>query len=140
MTPNALCIMAVRYGMVFDKNMMGCEHVMNETYADYNGKYLKIRKAIHEAGFDEFCQAGSVNRFHKMNIVAESAVLGKRFWFCVDGGYNVTDELHITIRDLNTNAPDERVSCKTQEDMADWIRGSRRQIMAAKAEKKEEQT
>ena len=76
MTPSALCIADVRYGTVFDKNTMGCEHVMNETYADYNGKYLKIRKAIHEAGFDEFCQAGSVNRFHKMNIVAESAILG----------------------------------------------------------------
>lgn len=109
-------------------------------YTDYNGKYLKIRKAIHEAGFDEFCQAGSVNRFHKMNIIAESAVLGKRFWFCVDGGYNVKDELHITIRDLNTNAPDARVSCKTQEDMADRIKDIRNQIVAAKAEKKEEQT
>ena len=55
-------------------------------YTDYGGKYLKIRKAIHEAGFDDFCQAGSINRFRKMNIVAESAALGKRFWFCVDGG------------------------------------------------------
>ena len=36
---------------------------------DYGGKYLKIRKAVYEAGFDEFYQAGSVNRFHKMNIV-----------------------------------------------------------------------
>ena len=140
MTPSIFCTAAVRYGTDFDQNMMGCDHVMNETYTDYNGKYRKIRKAIHEAGFDEFCQAGSVNRFHKMNIIAESAVLGKRFWFCVDGGYNVKDELHITIRDLNTNAPDARVSCKTQEDMADRIKDIRNQIVAAKAEKKEEQT
>lgn len=40
---------------------------------DYGGKYLKIRKALYEAGFDEFHQAGSVSRFHKMNIVADSA-------------------------------------------------------------------
>ena len=40
-------------------------------YTDFDGKYLKIRKAIHEAGFDDFCQAGSISRFHKMNIVAE---------------------------------------------------------------------
>ena len=48
------------------------------------------------------------------------------------------DELHITIRHLNANAPDERVSCMTQEDMADWINGIRNQIAAAKAEIKEE--
>lgn len=47
--------------------------------SDYGGKYLKIRKALHEAGFDDFYQAGSVSRFHKMNIVADSAILGKRF-------------------------------------------------------------
>lgn len=113
---------------------------MSEAYTNYNGKYLKIRKAIHEAGFDEFCQSGSVNQFHKMNIVAESAVLGKRFWFCVDGGYNVRDELHITIRNLNTNAPDERIHCKAQEEMAAHIEGIRNQIAAAKAKNKEDQT
>lgn len=111
---------------------------MKETYTDYGGKYLKIRKAIHEAGFDEFCQAGSVNQFHKMNIVAESEVLGKRFWFCVDGGYGVKDELYIAIRDLNTNAPDERVYCKTQEEMAGKIEGIRHQIAAAKSKIKED--
>ncbi len=100
---------------------------------DYNGKYLKIRKAIHEAGFDDFCQAGSVNRFHKMNIVAESAALGKRFWFCVTGGYSVKDELYIASRDLNTGEADERVCCRTQEEMVDRIKDIRDQIAAAKA-------
>ncbi len=100
---------------------------------DYNGKYLKIRKAIHEAGFDDFYQAGSVSRFHKMNIVAESAALGKRFWFCVTGGYSVKDELYIASRDLNTGEADERVCCRTQEEMADRIKDIRDQIAAAKA-------
>lgn len=102
-------------------------------YVDYDGKYLKIRKAIHEAGFDEFCQAGGVNRFHKMNIVAECAALGRRFWFCVTGGYNVKDELYIASRDLNTGKEDERVYCRTQEEMADKIKDIRDQITAAKA-------
>ncbi len=100
---------------------------------DYNGKYLKIRKAIHEAGFDDFCQAGSVSRFHKMNIVAESAALGKRFWFCVAGGYNVKDELYIASRDLNTGEEDERVYCKTQEEMAGRIKDIGDKIAVAKA-------
>lgn len=46
---------------------------------DYGGQYLKIRKAIYETGFDDFCQAGGISRFHKMNIVAESAALDTRF-------------------------------------------------------------
>lgn len=135
MTPSAFYIAAVRFGMDFEKKI-GCDCTMSETYTDYNGKYLKIRKAVYEAGFDEFYQAGCVNRFHKMNIVAESAVLGKRFWFCVDGGYSVKDDLYIAIRDLNTNAPDERVYCKSQEDMAGRIKDISKQIAAAKAEKK----
>ena len=89
-------------------------------YTDFDGKYLKIRKAIHEAGFDDFCQAGSISRFHKMNIVAESAALGKRFWFCVDGGYGVKDEC---------------VNCATQEEMVARIYEIRNQILAAKAKK-----
>ncbi len=100
---------------------------------DYNGKYLKIRKAIHEAGFDDFCQAGSVNRFHKMNIVAESVALDKRFWFCVTGGYSVKDELYIASRDLSTGKENERIHCKTQEEMADRIKDIGAQIAAAKA-------
>ena len=39
---------------------------------DYGGKYLKIRKALHEAGFDEFHQAGSVSRFHKWKFGAKN--------------------------------------------------------------------
>jgi len=106
-------------------------------YVNYDGKHLKIRKAIHEAGFDDFCQAGSVNRFHRMYIVAESAVLGKRFWFCVTGGYNAKDELCIASRDLNTGKAGEQVCCKTQKEMADRIKGIRDQIAAAKAKEKQ---
>ena len=102
---------------------------------DYDGKYLKIRKALHEAGFDDFHQAGSVSRFHKMNVVAESKVLGLRFWFCIDGGYNVQDEYHITTRKLGTDGPDERISCKNQEEMADRIREIQGQIKEAKQKK-----
>lgn len=100
---------------------------------DYNGKYLKVRKAIHEAGFDEFYQAGSVSRFHKMNIVAESAALGKRFWFCVSGGYNVKDEFYIVSRDLSTGKESKPIYCKTQAEMADRIKDIRNQISAAKS-------
>ena len=99
------------------------------------------RKAIHEAGFDDFCQAGSINRFRKMNIVAESAALGKRFWFCVDGGYGVKDTYHISIRDLSANQQnqwDECVNCATQEEMVSRIYEIRNQILAAKAKKQED--
>jgi len=104
---------------------------------DYNGKYLKIRKAVHEAGFDDFSQAGTVSRFHKMNIVADSASLGKRFWFCISGGYNVRDEFYIVTRDLASGKEDERVYCKNQAEMADKIRDIGNQISVAKVRKDE---
>ena len=101
---------------------------------DYGGKYLKIRKALHEAGFDEFHQAGSVSRFHKMNIVADSAILVKRFWFHIEGGYNVKDELYITSRDLASKDPCAitRTYCGSQQEMADQINAIRQKIEAAK--------
>ena len=104
---------------------------------DYGGKYLKIRKALHEAGFDEFHQAGSVSQFHKMYVVAESAVLGMRYWFCVDGGYTVKDELLIIRKGMAGNGPSERAYYKTQEEMAAAIRDIGEQIRAAKAVGKE---
>lgn len=113
---------------------------MDMEYTNYDGKYLKIRKAIHEAGFDDFCQAGSISRFHKMNIVAESTVLNKRFWFCVDGGYSVKDEYHIAIRDLSAPPQyqrDERVNCKTQVEMVNRINEIRDQILAVKVKNQE---
>ena len=109
-------------------------------YTDFDGKYLKIRKAIHEAGFDDFCQAGSISQFRKMNIVAESAALNKRFWFCVDGGYSVKDEYHIAIRDLSAPPQyqrDERVNCKTQVEMVNRINEIRDQILAVKVKNQE---
>ena len=85
---------------------------------DYGGKYLKIRKALHLAGFDEFYQAGSVSLFHKMNIVAESAVLGMRFWICIDGGYGAKDELFIIRKKLSENGQEKRTNYTNQEEMA----------------------
>lgn len=105
---------------------------------DYGGKYLKIRKAVCEAGFDEFYQAGTVNRFHKMNIVCESHILGKRIWVCIGGGYGVKDELYIVCRDLRQGGEDERTYYKTQEKMAKAIDDIGKQIRVAKARKKEE--
>lgn len=105
---------------------------------DYGGKYLKIRKAVCEAGFDEFYQAGTVNRFHKMNIVCESRILGKRFWVCIGGGYGVKDELYIVCRNLSQGGQEERTYYGTQEEMAKAICDIGKQIMAAKANEKEE--
>ena len=104
---------------------------------DYGGKYLKIRKAVHEAGFDEFYQAGSVSQFHKMNIVCESWALSSRFWVCIDGGYSTKDVLYIARRRLPEKGPDERTYYRNQEEMARAIREIGEQIRAAKAVGKE---
>ena len=91
-------------------------------------KYQKIKLALLGAGFDNLCQAGSVSRFHKMNIVADSAALGLRFWFCVCGGYRVPDELYMTTRRLGVAGSDERTYFKSQQEMVDQIETIRQTI------------
>ncbi len=103
---------------------------------DYGGKYLKIRKALHEAGFDEFYQAGGTNRFHKMFIVCQSNILGKIFWIGISGGYGVKDELYIASQDIARTGPEERTTYKTQEEMASAIQDIGKQIRAARAARK----
>lgn len=94
-------------------------------------KYQMIRQALLGAGFDDLCQAGSVSRFHKMNIVADSAALGLRFWFCVCGGYHVPDELYMSTRRLGSDGPDERVYFNNQREMAAQIEVIRQKIKEA---------
>jgi len=91
---------------------------------DYGGKYLSIRKAIHDAEFDEFYQAGSITRYSAMNIVAESSVLQKRFWFCVDGD----GSLYVLTREYGASNDSVRVKCRTQSDMVKEIHEIKRQI------------
>ena len=90
---------------------------------DYGGQYLKIRKALHEAGFDEFHRAGSVSQFHKMYVVVESAVLGMRYWFCVDGGYTVKDEFFIIRKSWPGTVPS---SGRTTRLRKKWLQPSER--------------
>ena len=77
--------------------------------------FLKIREQIHKTGFDEFYQAGTPNKFSKMNVVAISKALNKQFWICVGGGYRVKDTFFIAFRPLdNTKATTKRIYCDNQ--------------------------
>lgn len=101
---------------------------------NYGGKYLKIRKAVFETGFDNFHQAGSINTFHKMNIVAESAALDKRFWICIDGGYRCKDTFYIASRRLSTGKSDDTIHCASQEMIVEQLHIIRDMILSAKAD------
>jgi hypothetical protein len=80
-------------------------------------EFAKIKKKLFEVGFDEFYQAGSVNKFHLMNIVAKSSVTNKQYWICVDGGYRCEESFHISHRDIdNSKALNKRIDCKNQSD------------------------
>lgn len=105
----------------------------NDKTVSNDDKYLTIRKAIHEAGFDDFAQCGCVNRFHKMNIVCQSYILGKWFWICISGGYNVPDEFYILCRDPDINAATVKTVYKNQTAMIEAIREIGEQIQTAKA-------
>lgn len=100
---------------------------------NYGGKYLKIRKAVFETGFDSFYQAGSINAFHKMNIVAESAVLDKRFWICIDGGYRCKDTFYIASRRISTGKSDDIIRCTSQNMIVEQLHLIRDMILSAKA-------
>lgn len=107
---------------------------------DYGGQYLKIRKAIYETGFDDFCQAGSISRFHKMNIVAESAALDTRFWICIDGGYRCADSFHITSRRISTGKSDDMIRCASQQEIIAQLHVIRDRIQSARRAVKSRQS
>lgn len=78
-------------------------------------RFSRIIMKLRQVGFDECYQAGSRNRFHPMNIVAESRILNLQFWVCVEGGYNVAETYHIASRPLDdVRVPTERTDFKTQ--------------------------
>ena len=58
-------------------------------------RFSEIKQKLYQIGFDDFCQAGSVSKFHPMNIVAECRVLNLQFWVCADGGYGVLEAVPI---------------------------------------------
>jgi len=81
-------------------------------------RFAGIRQKIYQVGFDDFHQAGTISRFHPMNIVAESRILNLQFWICADGGYGVPETYHISERPLdNCNASTERTDFKTQAEL-----------------------
>lgn len=95
-------------------------------------KYIKIFKKIHEVGFDKFHQAGSPSRYHKMNIVAESKLLNKRFWICIDSGCG-KDTFFIEHGSLNnTSAKHERIYVKNQDGIVRQLDLLQKEIMVKK--------
>lgn len=95
-------------------------------------RFLGIIGKLYEVGFDNFSQAGSTNKFHPMNIVAESRVLNLQFWICVDGGYREPETYHISERALDDyNAPTKRVDCKTQAEVIAGLEQIRLRIAEA---------
>lgn len=96
-------------------------------------KYSQIIKKIQNVGFDCYYQAGSINVFSKMNIVAESKVLNMQFWICINGGYRCKDTYYIASKPLNdTNAKSTRDYCKNQSDMIQMLNDIKNQIRIKK--------
>lgn len=95
-------------------------------------RFSSIITKLYQVGFDEFYQAGSRNRFHPMNIVAESRILNLQFWVCVEGGYNVAETYYIASRPLDDmRAPTERTYFKTQTKLVAGLEDIRRRIASA---------
>lgn len=95
-------------------------------------EFSKIKNELWEVGFDDFYQAGSTSKFHKMNIVAISKKLNMQYWICVDGGYCCKDEFYISYRPLDDiRAKSERIECKNQSEVVAELRKISEQIKAA---------
>ena len=96
-------------------------------------RFAGIRQKIYQVGFDNFYQAGSTSRFHRMNIVAESRILNLQFWVCAEGGYGVPETYHISERPLdNYHAPTQRINFKTQVEVIAGLGQIRQRIAAAR--------
>lgn len=97
-------------------------------------RFSEIKQKLYQIGFDDFCQAGSVSKFHPMNIVAESRVLNLQFWVCADGGYGVLETYHISERPLNNYmAPAKRTNFRTQAEVVTALEGIRLLFLIASA-------
>lgn len=95
-------------------------------------RFLGIIEKLFEVGFDNFNQAGSTNRFHPMNIVAESRVLNLQFWICVEGGYRGPETYHISERALDDyKAPTKRVNYRNQTEVIAGLEQIRLRIKEA---------
>ncbi len=96
-------------------------------------RFPGIKQKLYQVGFDDFYQAGSISRFHPMNIVAESRSLNLQFWVCADGGYGVSESYHISERPLNNYmAPAKRTNFRTQAEVVTALEGIRLRIVEAK--------
>lgn len=96
-------------------------------------RFSKIKQKLYQVGFDDFYQAGSVSRFHPMNIVAESRALNLQFWVCADGGYEVSETYHIATRPLdNYMALTTRTNFRTQAEVVAALEEIRLRIAEAK--------
>lgn len=96
-------------------------------------RFSGIKKELFQVGFDDFYQAGSINRFHPMNIAAESRALKLQFWICVEGGYGVSETYHISERPLDDyNAPTKRANFRTQAEVVADLEQIRLRIEEAK--------
>ena len=95
-------------------------------------RFSGIKLKLYQVGFDDFCQAGSISRFHPMNIVAESRVLNLQFWGCADGGYGVSETYHISERLLDDcNAQSKRTDFRTQAELITGLEQIRLRIAEA---------
>ena len=93
-------------------------------------RFPGIRQKLYQVGFDDFYQAGSISRFHPMNIVAESRSLNLQFWVCADG---VSETYHISERPLDDcNAPTKRTDFRTQAEVIAGLEQIRLRIAEAK--------
>lgn len=95
-------------------------------------EFSKIKNELPKVGFDDFYQAGSINKFHKMNVVAISKKLNIQYWICIDGGYYCKNEFYISYRQLdNIRAKSERIECKNQSEIVAELRKISEQIKSA---------
>ena len=95
-------------------------------------RFSGIKQKLYQVGFDDFYQAGSISRFHPMNIVAESRVLNLQFWVCVDGGYAVSETYHIAERPLDDwKAQTKRADFRTQAEVVTGLEEIRLRIAEA---------
>ena len=77
-------------------------------------KYKKIINKLRELGFNDFHQAGTINKYHELNLIIENRNQDRQYWITKSfGKFNVIyrDGIH------NIKATNNRFECKSQQEV-----------------------
>jgi len=79
-------------------------------------KFKKIINKVKELGFNDFYQAGSVSKFHELNLIIDNESQNRKYWLTKSFG-----EFIVIYREgiNDIKAVNHRYNCKNQKEVCE---------------------